>query len=161
MGAGLDRVEATECNVKYTADFGQAWNTQLLPYLGVRVSSSDVFLFRGAPDDVICKNTSVTIGGQSVSSGSQDDSSEEELVDNSFQRNPIHGIHGYGKATIRGKLVSHPPPPILPPLLVPSSPCSLLPISLLPISRPHEILHPHATHHYNIISYCACAHLEP
>jgi len=45
------------------------------------------------------------------------------------------GVCIHHKATIRWKLVTHP--------------------------RPHEILHPHATHHYNIISYCTCTYLEP
>ena len=75
----------------YTANLGQNWDIELLQYLGLEVDSK-LFLFRGAPDVVIRKNTSVTTGGREVLSDSQD-SSEDELVENSFQRPPIHGFH--------------------------------------------------------------------
>ena len=73
--------------VTYTAEMGLRWHIDLLKCLGVgHLAYADSFLFRGAPDIIIGKKSSVTTG---LSGNTQDDSSSED--ENSFQRTPMQG----------------------------------------------------------------------
>ena len=76
--------------VTYTAEMGLRWYSDFLNCLSVgHFAYADSFLFRGAPDVVIGKKRSVSIG---LSGSTQDDSSsEEELLENAYQRPPMQG----------------------------------------------------------------------
>ena len=81
------KVTLPQSNVTYTTEMGPSWDTDLLKCLGVQdvAASNGYFLFRGAPDIIINQKGSVTIGG------TLEDGSEEELIENSFQRPPLSG----------------------------------------------------------------------
>jgi hypothetical protein len=75
--------------VTYTATMGLTWYTDLvLKCLDVgEIAVPDHFLFRGSPDIVIGKNIAATLG----TTGHEEQESEDDLVENTYQRNSLQG----------------------------------------------------------------------
>lgn len=109
LAYGMGKKLRKNFSVTYTADFGPRWETEILPCLGVeQIATRHFYLFHGAPDILIGRKRMVSIGTvataehqslrkdmaeevQAASTPRADDQSEDELLENSYQRFTLKG----------------------------------------------------------------------